>query len=357
MTTRNHALDGIRGYAVFLVFMVHFCGGFPATYGALPISRFEFGLDGDWTNNLLFYWSRSHYGVDLFFVLSGYFICSILQSPKITAGQFLLNRFLRIYPAFLVSMVAALLIWHYVLRQPVALDTIAKNLLFLNGILFLQIPALNGVTWSLFYECTFYLGISLLTLCVGRKFLFSPGKMLVIGVCLAATLMISYGGIRGGMSLGLYLHMFVGAALAGTYGGQRFGEWIARIPTSIVLAVWFAYTSLFSLDIINYRNWYYYPISGIACALLISKAGLAPGPLNGLFNWRPFAMLGRISYSFYLLHALIITLTFSWPTKFSFAIMLLIVLTFSLLVACFSFCLAERPYFRRSIQGAKSRID
>ena len=136
MKTRNFALDGIRGYAVLLVFMVHFWGAYSSMPGHSVGEHFDFSFSQPWQSNLLFYGQHSHYGVDLFFVLSGFLIASILQSPSISIGRFVFNRALRIYPAFLLSFVFALFLWKWSFGQAVELSVALKNIFFLNGILF-----------------------------------------------------------------------------------------------------------------------------------------------------------------------------------------------------------------------------
>ena len=52
--------------------------------------------------------------------------------------------------------------------QAIALGTLLKNLVFLNGAFALDIVGYNGVTWSLFFEFVFYLVFPLLFLLATR---------------------------------------------------------------------------------------------------------------------------------------------------------------------------------------------
>ena len=91
---RNIALDGLRGIAILLVVIHH---GLPditmSTRAAEWIKKL---LHGGWI------------GVDLFFVLSGYLITSILIREKQTSQQFFRNfyarRVLRIWPPYLLCI-------------------------------------------------------------------------------------------------------------------------------------------------------------------------------------------------------------------------------------------------------------
>jgi len=102
---RIAALDGARAVAVLVVVIHHAwlgrCGLFrsdcqPALTGE-PLSVYALGL----------FFGHGDLGVDIFFVLSGYLIFSVLyrafaspgDSPPRAIGRFLARRFLRIYPA------------------------------------------------------------------------------------------------------------------------------------------------------------------------------------------------------------------------------------------------------------------
>ena len=81
------ALDGLRAVAIALVVCFHF-----------------FGLEG------------GYLGVDLFFVLSGFLITTLLLEERegyrsISFGRFYLRRALRLFPALWVFLVACLVIY------------------------------------------------------------------------------------------------------------------------------------------------------------------------------------------------------------------------------------------------------
>jgi peptidoglycan/LPS O-acetylase OafA/YrhL len=104
---RLPALDGLRGIAILLVLFLHFGvgAGFTSTRG--PVGA---ALDR------LFYvgWS----GVDLFFVLSGFLITSILLATRKERGYFARfygRRALRILPLHYVALVLALIVLQRVL--------------------------------------------------------------------------------------------------------------------------------------------------------------------------------------------------------------------------------------------------
>jgi len=88
---RGHmpALDGVRGLAILMVLAVHFIGD------AVPTSRLEKALTA--------VASQGDYGVDLFFVLSGFLITGILVDARAAPHyfrNFYARRAVRIFPLY-----------------------------------------------------------------------------------------------------------------------------------------------------------------------------------------------------------------------------------------------------------------
>ena len=94
---RLAALEGLRGYAAFLVFLVHSCGLVLARVHGVDADRASIGDATPGVAVLLFFF-RSHYGVDLFFVLSGLLMADIAARRWPGTRAFLARRALRIYP-------------------------------------------------------------------------------------------------------------------------------------------------------------------------------------------------------------------------------------------------------------------
>ena len=94
------SMEGIRGLAVFLVFLVHY------------VSLVEPWLLVDsMTSKLATHvHSIGNIGVDLFFVLSGYLIYGMLIEKQRTFGPYILRRIQRIYPAFIAVFLLYLLL-------------------------------------------------------------------------------------------------------------------------------------------------------------------------------------------------------------------------------------------------------
>lgn len=137
MHNRLDAFDGLRGFAVAIVFLAH-------TVGA-PI--------GGGT------------GVDIFFVVSGFFITSILcrewdKAGSINLGTFYFNRVMRLLPAVLVLIAVYSVICY---AFPAAASTFWGNVLSTLFVwsnwaraLGFPYPDVLGHTWSLSIEWQFY---------------------------------------------------------------------------------------------------------------------------------------------------------------------------------------------------------
>jgi peptidoglycan/LPS O-acetylase OafA/YrhL len=88
-------LDGLRSIAILLVISDHLSAKFVAAYGPNLYSRLPFVANG-WI------------GVDLFFVLSGFFIGGQLwkerrDSGSVAVGRFILRRGFRIWPLYFLG--------------------------------------------------------------------------------------------------------------------------------------------------------------------------------------------------------------------------------------------------------------
>ena len=135
---RVRELDGIRGLAILLVLLVHCCWD-PSL--PEPVSSI---VHLGWT------------GVDLFFVLSGYLITSILLKTKNEATYFrafYTNRILRIFPLYYAFLLGATFVASASLWQWACYWLYLGNFLNATG---RTIPSFNHL-WSLAIEEQFYL--------------------------------------------------------------------------------------------------------------------------------------------------------------------------------------------------------
>ena len=150
-------LELLRGVAATLVLLEHLRYVVPTVCGpavALPwaIDRF----DGYW-------------GVDIFFVLSGYLIGLTLDKPGTTARSFLLARLARVLPIYLLASTLCLVL-KSVLTGGVTLPTLVTTytLMPLAGDALNPAPV-HPYGWTLCYEVLFYLAATGLAAAVGGR--------------------------------------------------------------------------------------------------------------------------------------------------------------------------------------------
>lgn len=141
----NHIqeLDGLRGIAIIMVICYHTLYWSVGSNLSGPISIFiEISRIG-WT------------GVDLFFVLSGFLITSILiksKEKKYYYKNFYISRSFRILPLYWMTLIFVLIL------IPNSIKPVLFNLGFLANISSIfGVPMVFGVTWSLAVEEQFYI--------------------------------------------------------------------------------------------------------------------------------------------------------------------------------------------------------
>ncbi|MBA6288679.1 acyltransferase [Colwellia sp. MB3u-4] len=146
MKNRISALDGLRGLAALSVVIYHYTFRYNELYSH------------DYINELLFSWG--HYGVDLFFIISG-FVIFYSASKGGNLKKFIEARFFRLYPTYWVSMLLTFITVSLYQLQGRVVDI---KTAFLNLIMFqnyLGIKSVDGVYWTLAIELNFYFWIGL----------------------------------------------------------------------------------------------------------------------------------------------------------------------------------------------------
>lgn len=307
-TNRNLPLEGLRGLAVFLVFLVHYHSLFhpwvshdSSTYS---ISSFLFSI--------------GHSGVDLFFVLSGYLIYSSVIRKHIDHKSFLRRRIQRIYPTFLCVLAIYLVLSGIFPRESkipaetlAALIYLAENVLLLPGIL--NIEPIITVSWSLSYEFFYYLAIPLLVALLGMRRWSKFARVMFF--ILLAGVMIGLG--LGGSFPRLRLIMFISGILlyeALPAGGQSV-KMKPGFDYLILLLLLATFPLIYLLSGQPEQSYLSLPLSrlgdvGRMVVLFVSFFFLTLGCFNSqgllktLFSHAPLRWYGNMSYSYYLIHGL-----------------------------------------------------
>jgi exopolysaccharide production protein ExoZ len=343
---RLQALDGLRGYAVLMVFLVHYIGSVSGLMGrnlTLPINQLH------WTDIALLWLRTSNYGVYIFFGLSSFLIGRMfIVDPRRSFRTFIVRRFQRIYPAFLISLLISgaigILVTGYMKFSWI---TLLQNLFFLNGWFALgEIASYNFVTWSLFFEFVFYLTIPLAFIPL-RYISDTPAARVVLGF---AVLVLTAAAMKLGATFLFFLTGFVLANVP----DEALSLLAGQLRSALVIPIYMLVTGLYSLGVIGMDI--FVPAYMVATAMLIVAAAYGEGLLNRIATQPLLLRLGRISYSFYLVHATAILLYF-WtlqhlPTnRFTTGLTVLLSLPMTLAMSWYAarwlYEVAERPYFEK----------
>ncbi len=348
---KRPALTGLRAVAIVIVVGRH-------AGEAAGISAFSFGFAG----------------VDIFFVLSGFLITSLLvgehaRTGSVSLRQFYVRRALRLLPAlaaFLVAMLAlAPIAQPASLRRPL-LHSVWMSALFVGNIAkTLHRPEfVLPHLWSLGMEEQFYLVWPVLL--VVLLWLRAP-RSLVLTVAVACAALLA--GARIALSVSdsasaktlFYspLHsdgLLLGCALGLAYAWRMLPgpETVRRlllsaVPIATVVLV------LVSVRGAPYSNWGMtvglFVIAASAVVLVYAAIDERPVLPIRFLVWRPVVYLGEISYALYIWHYAMLTL---WPaTRFSVAERLFI----SVALAVASYELVEKPFLRRKRRHTPASSD
>ncbi|HEY2702560.1 MAG TPA: acyltransferase [Candidatus Dormibacteraeota bacterium] len=328
---RTHlpALDGVRALAVLAVISFH---------------TWEHALPGGWV------------GVDVFFVLSGYLITSILlhehgRTGAVSLGRFYLRRALRLLPALGACIVMA--VWLAALLRPELGPSTNQEAVFSAlyvgnwMIVTHELGGMLGHTWSLSIEEQFYLVWPLLLcalLALGGR------RALLAGTVGGAVLVVAHRLTTGGI---VQLRtdtradtLLVGCALAvlvseGMF--ERIPRWLVRAAGMAGIGCVVGIGARLGTSTMSGLG---YTLSAIAAAAVLATLVSGSWPaLSRALSWRPLVAVGRRSYGVYLYHvplyeAFVQIRHGSGPA----ALLLTVVLT--LVVAWGSYRYLEAPFLR-----------
>ena len=278
-------LDGLRAIAAVCVALYHFQQRVPLLDARLP--RFvSVALQ------------HGNLGVHVFFVLSGFAVARSLSATTVDAsalGRFMLRRAVRLDPpyVFVVLLVTGLALWNPSgWPVPPTPRLVMAHVFYLQGVL--GMFHLQGVFWTLCIEIQLYLGFALFFGLAQRARLVRGaehgfGLALVASALVAAWL--TWTVPHTSTHLLPYWPVFCLGVLV---------ERAERIPSS---SAWL-FALLIALFVADVRHPQLEGSAGLLTALVLHVATKAEGLSRGLSS-RPLLALGRGSYSFYLLHALV----------------------------------------------------
>lgn len=343
---RIHSLDSIRGVAAIIVVFYHSIVSFPLIYDAQNLkTNGSFLLDLFTYTPLHILWA-GHEAVLLFFVLSG-FVLSLpfLKGTAPKYNHYVIRRICRIYIPYLIIMFIYIgvitLLGNYNpisglspqfngrWAHPVTLESM-KSVVFMQG---LDIGNINGVVWSLIHEMRISIIFPLIILIVMKL-----DSRLALGIGLTGGMILRLGlyylskqmqdpqeafNIAYFSSTAYYIaFFFFGAVLAKESDKARklvqklkpYQKLILFLVALTTISFRWVFPGFYEIgdkgpivySLLNETagEW----IIGIGIVLLLSLV-LGSSLANRILTKKPLVWLGKVSYSIYLVHVMVIMLS------------------------------------------------
>jgi peptidoglycan/LPS O-acetylase OafA/YrhL len=341
--TRWNSLDGVRALAVVLVIATHF--GLHAPEGQI--------------------------GVDVFFVLSGFLITSLLlkerdRTHRVSLANFWRRRALRLFPALGCAIVLALalsLTTTSALRHGTLGDLPFVFAYMGNWALVFGPPQVGGLlshTWSLAIEEQFYLIwplVAVAWLCRTRNRRRAAQVIAAIAAADAIYFLIALAHWGPGRAIfATDTHAF------GLLAGSALALWVFRRneiaqlngPSKNFLCATGAAAAVLIVAFAGSEQPDQVIIPATACgAVLVASLVLVPtGPLVRVFSCSPLQWIGRRSYGIYLYHYPLAAAFVGGHhlQGFRFVATVVACVTVSLLLAAASYRWVETPLLRRKVR-------
>jgi peptidoglycan/LPS O-acetylase OafA/YrhL len=357
-------LDGVRGLAIIMVLFYHLVRLNPAAVD-LPIFK-----------SILRVAEMGWAGVDVFFVLSGFLITSILLRTKTETGyfkKFYARRILRIFPLYYTTITAIFLFipllspeqaqstramwpWYYLYAQNWG-----------NAFNLIPTSFYIGITWSLAIEEQFYLMWPTIVYRLNSKKLVFLGSSLVflslglrvlIGSVKVLRKLFDYNKIFYFSTITRFDSLILGALLAVAFQSDTWKKRLKPIAPFVFLAglgmiAYIARQKPNSPLVDNYLmyTYGYFIIALTTAALIVMLTTITDGnPLRIIFRNEILLFFGKYSYAIYLLHMLpVLTLirifdANGWKSGLlPWIAFILLSLSIAIILALLSWNLLEKP--------------
>ncbi len=274
----NTAVHALRAIATLMVFGCHMLDSFhtymypsSAFLGAITPFALRFGT----------------FGVELFFVISGYVIMASVE--RYAPAQFAYRRFVRIYPLFAFFTIAFFVLNAVTHLYPDRLSVagLALNLTFTD--IYFGALSLSPNAWSLTFEANFYLFAALMSFALLGK------RSLMMGA-------LAVGGAAFLLSFPIALYFVVGC-LVYFFRDRQPSSCSVAVQAAVII-LWCIAAALVDHEPVNMSS---STVIANLVLLLMTAAfffvASSPGSIFRRIGLIPaIAFIGTISYSFYLTH-------------------------------------------------------
>jgi len=256
-------------------------------------------------------------GVDVFFVISGFLITSLIHGElgegRFTVTDFYRRRLRRIVPALVTVLLVTCLVasgllfapeLHELSRSAIWAGLFSSNLYFWQHAGYFDAPSTSQPllhTWSLGVEEQFYLFFPLLLLLLHR---FARRHLtLALSVVSVASFVLGVWQVREGHATAAFYLLPARAWELGL--GALLAVARPRLPAPAGHAASLLGLMLIAWSCHHYTGSTHFPgtaaLAPVVGATLVIAAGEA-GAVNRVLAWRPIVFVGLVSYSWYLWH-------------------------------------------------------
>ncbi len=341
--TYRPEIDGLRAIAVGAVILYH------AQISILGLQPFKGGF----------------IGVDIFFVISGYLISSIILKELIATGSFSFKYFYqrrvrRILPALIFVMLVSLpFAWLYLL--PSSFIDFAKSILYSLGFgsnfYFWYTGQVYGAesgllkpflhTWSLSIEEQFYIVFPIILLITFKYLKKYLAHILILGLIISLVLADwgskNYGGFNFYVLPTRGWELLAGSILAYfeiSKGHRSKHQKLNLILPSIGFLLIFHSILFFNDEMFHPSFYTLSPIIGVCLIIWFSSKNEL---ITKILSTKLFVGLGLISYSLYLWHYPIFAFSRITDIFSENLLVKILFILFSLILSIFSYFFVERP--------------
>lgn len=287
-------IDGLRAVAVLLVLVFHF-------------DLFSVGKAG-------------FIGVDVFFVISGFLITTIVKNQlddgSFSFGQFYMRRIRRLVPALIAVLILTLLFGYFFLfpkafdeltNQVLTTQFYGSNVYYWQNLNYFGLRASSTFllhTWSLAVEEQFYLVFPFVLFLIHRYKVSLFWSAIVFGVLISFAINIYFVKIKPEATFFLMpprAWEFLAGSLILLFSGLLIKRKLIRECISLIGVV------LIILSVTLFNKNVYFPgffaLLPVLGAVFVILAGCGEGSVvSKLLSTKPLIYIGKISYSLYLVH-------------------------------------------------------
>ncbi len=355
-------IDGLRFVAIMAVLAYHVCSMSLHHFGLPRIEQVALG-----SNLGVGFFAVGHYGVQLFFAISGFILCvpfaklHMFGGGKLPLKHYYIRRITRIEPPYVIHLLFVFALCLLVFRNlpshphlygnPEWYKEVAKHLLpslfYSHGFLYSAHPYPNIVLWSLETEVQFYLLAPLLA-CVfkipsvwaRRLLIISAAAASTILACLSPSYLIAFS-LAGNLQFFLTGFLLADIYLCGKLENSGSWIWDAIATAGIIAAAWWPASQVLAIC--------------MPLVILVLCVAAFRGRLVAAFLSNPVVVtIGGMCYTIYLYHVLILSPVLRITAKHQVGVLwidLLIQLAlcamFVIPVCAVFFALFERPFMSR----------